>query len=75
MQTITFCPAAGTFAPVDIAAKHFAAEALAVLSFVEDCTSDKNSSLPVELLTDAAAVVLQRPDVLTAALTMYLHSH
>lgn len=71
MQTQTICAPVRATA-LQRAAKHYAAEALAALSFVEDCTNDKNYSVPVELLTDAAAVVLQRPDVLTAALRMYL---
>lgn len=72
MQIQTICVAAGVHSPRR-ADKLYAAEALAVLSFVEDSTHDPDP-VPVELLAEAAAVVLQRPDVLTAALTMYLHT-
>lgn len=70
MQTL--CAPVGVHSPRR-AAKQYAAEALAALSFVEDCTGTPDP-VPVELLTEAAAVVLQRPDVLTAALTMYLRT-
>lgn len=72
MQLQTICAPVGAHSP-QRAAKHFAAEALAALSFVEDSTHDPDP-VPVELLTEAAAVVLQRPDVLAAALSMYLHN-
>ena len=47
-------------------AKNYACEALAALSYVID-----TDSAPVELLSEAAAVVLQRPEVLAAALKIY----
>lgn len=72
MQLQTICAPACATAPRR-AEKHFAAEALAVLSFVEDSTHDPDP-VPVELLAEAAAVVLQRPDVLAAALSMYLRN-
>lgn len=72
MQLQTICVPVGAHSPQH-AAKHYAAEALAALSFVDDCTHGPDP-VPVELLTEAAAVVLQRPDVLSAALSMYLHN-
>lgn len=72
MQLKTICAPVGVHSPRR-ADKLYAAEALAVLSFVEDSTHDPDP-VPVELLTEAAAVVLQRPDVLAAALSMYLRN-
>ena len=72
MQLQTICAPVGVTAPRR-AEKHYAAEALAALAFVEDCTAGPDP-VPVELLAAAAAVVLQRPNVLAAALTMYLHN-
>ena len=72
MQIQTICAPVGTHSPRR-ADKLYAAEALAALSFVDDCTHGPDP-VPVELLTEAAAVVLQRPDVLSAALSMYLRN-
>ena len=48
-------------------AKNYACEALAALSYVID-----SEAAPVELLSEAAAVVLQRPEVLAIALQIYI---
>lgn len=50
-------------------AKNYACEALAALYYVID-----TESAPVELLSEAAAVVLQRPEVLAIALQMYINT-
>lgn len=72
MQLQTICATVGVTVPRR-AEKHYATKTLAALAFVEDCTAGPDC-IPVELLADAAAVVLQHPDVLAATLTMYLHN-